>query len=274
MRVPRSPHRQHRRFSATSQDETFTAHAAEERRSTSGQQSLKPQKRDHSRLGVLETIEVPSIKNPSQNPSTEPRANGLGDTSVSRESPDELQGEATTQPIPKNLDEKSKPPCHKRDDRLSSMSPVRKRSLADIQPTNFADSPRQGPKKMKRSHKSNKVSRHDVTSFRFGSIVKKVKKGESATVGLDEHALHLDEDIVGPGQRLTIPLQNVFRAVHGGDPCLKIRLKLAKKNDAPGDMIDIEFLTATSKRKLMVAVQNLQIKTIEKDMYVLLFLIL
>ena len=50
--------------------------------------------------------------------------------------------------------------------------------------------------------------------------------------------------------------------------------ELAKKNDAPGDMIDIEFLTATSKRKLMVAVQNLQIKTIEKDMYVLLFLIL
>lgn len=109
-----------------------------------------------------------------------------------------------------------------------------------------------------------------MTSFRFGSIGKTVTASEFAVVDLREDSLEVGEDIAGPRNRTSILLRNVVVAIRGREPSTKIRLKLAKKNGAPGNLVDIELSTAASKTRLVRTLQDKEIKIQDKDGYVFL----
>lgn len=229
-------------------------------------------KLEEPQLDVLESIERPKAKESLAETQVHPKylpSNGPRRVSDARESPDELQGEATTQPLPKNLEDKQNQTRH----RFINEHPkpaVRKRSPTDIQPTDFAGSPPQGPKKTKRNHQSSGISSLEVLSVRFGAVNKRVVKGESMAIRLDQEKLELGEDAAGPESNIDILLRHV-RVVHRGkEPSLKVRLRLSQSAQAPGDnIVDIEFLTQSDKEKLVQALQHMQAKIQDKEQYVL-----
>jgi hypothetical protein len=176
-----------------------------------------------------------------------------------------LQGEATTQPVPRFLEDKSNQ-ARRKFNTDKPMFPVRKRSPSptDIQPTDFAGSPPQGPKKIKRSRNS-PDSILDVIYVRFGSVSKRVVKGASITINLTPQKIELGEDIVGTGKKIEILIRNVRTVIRGIEPSLKLRLKLSQDSKAPGDTnVDIEFLVQSDKEKLVRVLQDSQIKALDK----------
>jgi hypothetical protein len=188
------------------------------------------------------------------------RVDAVSDT---RDSPDELQGEATTQPVPRFLEDKSNQ-ARRKFNTDKPMFPVRKRSPTDIQPTDFAGSPPQGPKKIKRSH-NRPDSILNVIYVRFGSVGKRVVKGASTTINLAPQKIELGEDIVGTGKKIEILIRNVRTVIRGIEPSLKLRLKLSQDSKAPGDTnVDIEFLVQSDKEKLVRVLQDSQIKALDK----------
>lgn len=258
-----NPHRSRQRRTSDSQDENFTAQAAQQRR-----YFVSDYRFPESHNGAHSIIpgEVLGGKDTAQQVLSHPvQTVGARRISSSRESPDELQGEATTQPIPKNLDENPKKNRHKHQTHEAPMSPSRKRSPTDIQPTDFAGSSHQGPKRARRNPKASTGFEIELMSFRYGTFAKKVKTGESATVGLREDGLEVGEDIAGPGNGTFILLRNVVLVFRGREPSMKLRLKLAKKSDALSDIVDIELLTIASKTRLVKTLQDKGIKIQDKD---------
>ena len=243
--------------------------AAEQRRAGALKTDKKPQankEAERPQQALIDIIEKHGLgeKGPShQNATSSSKPYAVSDT---RESPDELQGETTTQPVPRFLDAKQPQSRHKVN-KDSPLSPARKRSPTDIRPTDFAGSPPQGPKKIKRTPNS-LASSFDVISVRYGSVRKRVAKGERAAIQLAPEKIELGEDIFGPGKKMEILMRNVRTALQGVEPSLKLRLKLSQKSEAPGDNIDIEFLVQSDKRKFVQVLQDFQIKTLDKTGFV------
>ncbi|KAJ5182984.1 hypothetical protein N7492_000600 [Penicillium capsulatum] len=257
----------HRRFSVDTQDEQFTAKATQQRRSLNSDQQSPESHKPSYHPAATGLIEAPTGRNISRQVLSPPvELNGSRRIPSPRESPDELQGEATTQPIPKTLNEKLQKTRTRQQVHENLMSPSRKRSPTDIQPTDFTGSPRQGPKRAKRSHKASRDTELEVTSFRFGNIASKFQKGEAAVVDLSEEGLTVGEDIAGTQRGTSILLRHVVQAFQGQEPSRKIRLKLAKKADNPSDKVDIELLTVADKLRLVKALQAEGIKPQAKDM--------
>lgn len=273
IRIDRSP-RQTRRSrhdsfaSADSHDEQFTATAAQQRRSL-------PNTKERPRHEVLGCIEIPKSKDiPTRKTSGQSRfdrqkgasSTGARRDSEGRESPDELQGDATTQPVPKFLDEKHE--LSRRKFNESLISPGRKRSPSDIQPTEFASSSHQGSKRAKRNHKKLGVSILSVLFVGYGPVNKRIAKGESAAIRLSQDKLELGEDIAG-SDKIEVPLRLVRMVQQGTEPSRRVRLILSRHSEAQdANNMDIEFLMALDKEKLVNVLQDMQTKVQNKEEYV------
>lgn len=274
IRVDRSPRvtrrHQHIRFPSEDSDEHFTLRATQQRRSLSNvkeghrQQELEAVGIPRSRAIAAETTKSRSQFN---------RGEGLSPSisrriSEGRESPDELQGEATTQPIPKDFDGKNDQIRRKllQDQR----SPIRKRSPSDIQPTDFTGSQHQGSKKTKRNRNCSGPVSLDVLFIRYGDIIKRTAKGESAAILLHQDKIELGEDVTGK-TTTEILLRHIVGAQQGIAPSHRVRLMLSRHSAAPGhNQVDIEFLMDLGKSKLIQVLQSsqMQIKIQDKDEYV------
>ncbi|KAJ5573757.1 uncharacterized protein N7459_008184 [Penicillium hispanicum] len=272
VRINPSPRRLPRRqFSDESQEERFTLRAAMQRRSginVENQSSHKTVKSDQPGQAYLESVEIPVTKDRASahtRPSKPLLSNATRCESDGRESPDELQGEATTQPLPKHPDEKSNQ-IRGNINKEHLVSPSRKRSPADIEPTDFLALPRQGLKKTKRSHKSSMSRSFQVLSLGFGPVRKNNVKGKSAAIQLGQENITLGEDIAGPEKNFEIPLRNVIAVERGEPPSLKVILKLSHYVDAPGSRIDIEFLLQDEKKDFVRVFQSMQVKIVDKSM--------
>ena len=262
-----------RRLSDESQDELFTSHAARQRRSGVNIESCsphKPVKLGQNRHAYLESVEIPPsmTRSVEQEQASQPHmfpSMGIRREPDARESSDELQGDVTTQPLPKHSDRISKQ-IRQIGNKGQLVSPSRKRSPADIEPTDFVRSTRRGPKKAKRGHKIPISSSFDVHNLRFGGIKISSRQGRRATLLMEHEKIVLGEEIVGPGELIKVPLRNVITVVRGIFPSLKVRLKLSKNADALSDILDIEFLIQAEKNQFVQQLQEKQIKIIDKDM--------
>ncbi|KAJ5689267.1 hypothetical protein N7462_003659 [Penicillium macrosclerotiorum] len=261
VKIYRSPHlsQRGRLPSINSQDEQFTVQAAAQRRSLSHNEDRHPPQTNSSspnqpRCNLLESIELHHGKETSKNLQPQPEAlsqspmllNGSGNASGSRESSDEIQGEATTQPIPRNLDDR---PIqgHRNVAREQPLSPARKRSPTDIRPTDFVRSPRRRSKKVKHQHESSDLTLLFISSIRFGNISKKVEKGEEVAIVLDDKKIQLGQDITG-SRKVDIFFRYIRTALRAECHAnRKVRLQLSHYEDAPGKIVDIDFLWQSDK---------------------------
>jgi hypothetical protein len=262
IRMP-SNSRSHRKFAfADLPEEKFTENAAQQRRDlmkNAGSRLTQVTQVNGKPKGagdglVMDRIEIGTKKvdknrvtipsNPARLPNpTGPPANG-------RESPDELQGDATTHPMPKTLT--GKPVKSGRQSRIEiHPSPPRKRSPSDIQPTIFSSSP-QDKKKAKRSHqKPAKKLILQASYFRMGSLNKTCSEDESAAIYLVDNELQLRDEIPGSGPVLKISFDEI-RNIHVGDgTSRKVRLSIAGAHGGKNKKFDIELGTPKEKHTLL-----------------------
>lgn len=282
VRVSHSPRRRrHLGFSSGgSQDELFTESAARQRRSlTSNADPQSPDANNKAdrppRREVLESVEIPKTNESASatldRTSSYPRQSAVSGkahlSSSTRESPDELQGEVTTHPVPKSLHEKHNHAYRKTKDDTQPESPVRKHSPTDIRPTTFTGSSRQVPRKPKNSHSDSSQWPLHILSLRFGPYKKSVAKEENVALHMNRECIELGEDIIGPGKRTSILFRHIRQVVQGQDPSRKVRIRLSKSDDAPSDVVDIEFSTTQDKERLFQVLQDPHIKIQDREMY-------
>jgi hypothetical protein len=277
IRINRSPQvlrrSQHTRFpSDGSPEERLTSIAAELRRSGASYADKGKQANKRSELPKQSLLDVfenpdPSANNPThQNVTLSGKAHAVPDT---RESPDELQGEATTRAVPVSLDDTKTQPRRKLDaDNI--ISPARKRSPSDIRTTEFPSSSPQGSKKVKRSHGPlpSRVN-INVNYLRHGSIARHSKQNQHYSVRLTPQKIELGEEFTGQRKKMDILLRNVRLAYRGIETSRKIRLKLSQKSESPGDsFVDIELTSQNDKLLLLEQLEASQIKVQDKTEYV------
>ncbi|KAJ5735831.1 uncharacterized protein N7483_000956 [Penicillium malachiteum] len=144
----------------------------------------------------------------------------------SGESDDEIQGDVTTNPPPKQINEK--------------------RSSTDMDPFMFSES----RKKAKKSHPPSKAVFFEIVYLHFGDLQRNFAKGktEGAAICLDEHNIHLQEDILGRGEKdIEIPIRTIAQALYGKKTSCKVTLKLSRGASTLGDHVDIEFLEVSER---------------------------
>lgn len=271
-RSPRSTRRAHRdRLSSTdSYDEKFTSAATQQRRSLANT-------KERPRQAKIAAIEVPKSKGttfekardaPESDRQKRPSPTGTRRVSERGESPDELQGEATTQPIPKYLDERQD---HSRRVLENRPSPMRKRSPSDIQPTDFGGSSHQRSKKAKHNEK-HPWTLHciELRSLHFGSVNKRGSKEKGFLyLFVKEDKLELQEEKRGAGKEIEIPLRHIQKAVQGIGESRRVRLGLSGLSDAQeANHIDFEFTTLEDKEMLVKVLRDMQTKIQDKEEYV------
>lgn len=269
VKVERSPHPRRRRrvSSSVSQDERFIQMATQQRRSFESTDFNHDSRLDRHRERSPDCVVVQDLGEFARDSRGE--MDGTRRGSIYRESSDELQGETTTQPVPKFFDAKHQhTECQS--DEAPSPPPARRRSPADIRPTNFTT----GCQALKKPRKDNKRSnrcRLQAASLRFGSIKESAADGESLAVYLDLDAerIELSQETVGPLKDMSILFWQISAALIGNTPSRKVRLRLLKIASAPGNQVDLEFSNLKDKERLCQALRESEVKIQDKDEYAL-----
>lgn len=243
-----------RSTSADSHDEKFTGRAAQQRRELArGAGELHP-------VGRSETKTKKSDRN-HHCTTPESIAFPIND----RESPDELQGDITTHPIPKSLTGKSIKATHHSRDAMQSEPANRKRSPFDIQPTEFS-SPTQDKKKAKRSHqKSNKKSTLQASYCRIGSFVKTCGDDEFTPIHAIDDGLEVLTDPLGPVKK--IPFRSIKSAILGEETSQTISLLISGEHSDSKPRSDIRCRTRNDMSTLLEILRTNHITVRRKDMY-------
>ncbi|KAJ5176855.1 uncharacterized protein N7482_002732 [Penicillium canariense] len=274
-RSPRNRTRDRLPSHTGSLDEQFTAGAAVQRRYSGfnvdnadqqpTQAYLDPLRLKRNVLGSIE-IAAPKGNTSEQIQSqtgTQPSipSNMARIAPDSGDSPDELQGEVTTQPVPKRLEEKHNQKRRKQLHEQIMVSPSRKRSPADIEPTDFARSPRQGLKKSKHENRGSESALFYILSVRFGTISKTVENGEEVVIRVSDDRIELGKAITG-GKPVEVLLRHIRSAYQGED---KVRLQLSHYQGSPGAYVDIHFSREASKRRFVQLLEKWCDEVPEKD---------
>ncbi|KAJ6155476.1 hypothetical protein N7470_006042 [Penicillium chermesinum] len=258
------PGQHQRRRSATSEDERFMARATRQR-----QRQLRETNPVSSQNHQALYVEIPNVDTKvSTIAANIPKSSRfpVDDKNTSRdgrgrESPDELQGAVTTDPLPKTLPRKIKP-TRTQEVQEVPRSPSRKRSPSDIQQTDFAGSPRQGPKKAKLDHKRSKDSSLEVALFRFGPV-ERTDANSHIGLEMDDKALELKD--AGHGEEpVKILVRHVDKVIQGRQ-CLKLRMMLKRHDSSIANRVDIEFKTVKSRDRVVQICQKAGVKIATKD---------
>ncbi|KAE8150181.1 hypothetical protein BDV25DRAFT_154908 [Aspergillus avenaceus] len=275
--LPRSSNRhlkRHIRFpSEDNLTEQFTENAAKERRAQSSNVHTQPNNLERSdrapRQEIMESVEI-HPHTPDEKPlgtSSPKRGVETNWKSAlnSRESPDELQGDATVGPAPLSLDRKSEntnSPGEKRGRREIGQ----RSSPADIQPTVFTESRK--TKKKKAQHPESKFSLKyfDATFLRFGDL-------EHVSNGATDPFKFAVEKGNGPvsinflSQDKKVPLEKLMKILQGESPSCHARLEFLKKSTDNGVM-DIIFVSRQEQETFCNLITGLcfpQVKLVGKD---------
>ncbi|KAL3462580.1 hypothetical protein BJX64DRAFT_258989 [Aspergillus heterothallicus] len=243
-RVPRlSPRKETRiidRFSSEDdKDIGFTHNAAEERRKGSRISGA-----DVRQASPMQPQEDPgfSVKIPSQVRVSLPAKTR---SSLARESPDELQGDATVHPVPRSLDRS------KRD----------QTSPSDIRPTTFASDEKR-VRKSRKGKSNNKRSASEAFKlgfFRTGPLLYDALGGENDKLQLDSLNDRIIITVADGGIIREISLGRINKILVGDEQSRKIRLELPKDSSerSRDHKIDIELLTSDEKARFASRVQKL-----------------
>ncbi|KAL1989293.1 hypothetical protein VTN96DRAFT_55 [Rasamsonia emersonii] len=198
-------------------------------------------------------------------------------TSDMRESPDELQGEATVQPAPSSLSVNYRRD-HTSESRSSDRSEKDARkgtqriSPSDIKPTTFTSSRQSEGKKQRKLRKVTSGKSHvrlfEASLFRFGSVERVASEKQAFDVGFDSSnetigLAAVSETEVDKGA--TIPVRKVALALQGMDGSRKVRLKLSKTEGAFDETVDIEFQSEKDKLDLCNLLETKGVKIRKKE---------
>ncbi|KAJ5108623.1 Peptidase C48 SUMO/Sentrin/Ubl1 [Penicillium angulare] len=243
---PLSHKQQRRPVPSTSPEEAFTSKASQQRRAKTHE------KKPHE--SVLQAVEVPVFREkPSENRKKQTKPahssshdmNGFQRSHEARESSDEIQGEVTTLPVPKDLSDKPTQRSSKLEDQI--ISPTRKRSPTDIPTTDFS----KVKKKNKKVHDSPTMMPLDITYILFGPIQKCYTEGKSAFIYLDQEKIQVGPDIVGEdGKPADILLRKIYAVYYGKESSRKLTLHL-RGESASSDTVCMEFLTSEAMTQLV-----------------------
>ncbi|OJJ48942.1 hypothetical protein ASPZODRAFT_1359317 [Penicilliopsis zonata CBS 506.65] len=191
-----------------------------------------------------------------------------------RESPDELQGEATVPPRPANfIVRRTRAPEHGQEaSGKTRREPSRSPSPRDIRPTRFLSGLQHEPQKLTQgTPKPERIPRakrryFDAKLIRFGSIDLEASDKQPIQVQVDntKETIELSEASREPGSNTSIPIQKLIVLFRGTEPSQKVRLKLSKSKDG-GDLIDLEFLTSRDKEDLCSLLAQKGVKVQEKS---------
>ncbi|KAL2845995.1 hypothetical protein BJX68DRAFT_128748 [Aspergillus pseudodeflectus] len=254
-RVPRSsPRKEIRsvdRYSSEDKDIRFLREARDERRRESSISGIDAREDppNPSHEGSNLTVEIPSqpLVRDSQwmkTPQVHIPSIAKGRPPVSRESPDELQGGATVQPVPSSLDRS------KRDQTgLPNQS-----SPSDIRPTTFASIEKRGRKPKKGKRPASETFR--LNSFRTGPHIHDVLGGENDLLVLDPSGGKITITVGDAGIRRDVFFRKILRVLVGDKHSRKLRLELSKESGQDNKM-DIELLTSDEKALFSSMIQKL-----------------
>ncbi|KAL2846126.1 hypothetical protein BJY01DRAFT_213707 [Aspergillus pseudoustus] len=269
-RVPRpSPRKEPRfidRFSSEDKDLSFTRDAADERRRRSSASVADPCQTSPMHPGEKPEIFVEITSQPSANDDlrmkSPPRVRipplAKGRLSISRESPDELQGEATVQPVPTSLDRSTRDKTSV-DDRSSP---------SDIRPTTFASHEKRARKsrKGKPNNKRPAPETFRLGFFRTGPHIRDALGGENDMLILDPVDDKITITVPDKGNIREISLGKVNRILVGDEDSRKIRLELSM-GPSRDHKVDIELSTSNEKARFKFLIQKLnQSRTIQIDL--------
>lgn len=150
------------------------------------------------------------------------------------------------------------------------MSPVRKRSPSDIQPTDFAGSSHRRSKKVKRNGKGPSDLYLKLRFLHFGSVIKRSsEEKELLLLRVSQDQLELEEEQLGTGKEVEIMLRHVRTVVQGGGLSPKVRLLLSRSSGAhDANQIDFEFASFDDKEQLVDRLRDMQVKIQYKHVYV------
>lgn len=252
-------------FSSEDPDFIFTRDAAKERRRKSallkGDPSNVPWKVPvHASNLSVEIVNKPSVSDNTFEtpppPHEKPRA------LLSRDSPDELQGDVTVRPVPTSL---SKPRRESRDEPLSP----------DIRPTLFTSQAISKPGKTRNKRgRANKGLPHrqtfKVVYYRGGSFLQEALKGENDQLIMDPGGGDSGKVIVripDSGYVHSISLRKVLKILVGGASSRKVRFELSKAG-VDDNKYDFELSTANEKEQLCSCLRELKIEVQEKKGWV------
>ncbi|KAL4742105.1 hypothetical protein BDV11DRAFT_181571 [Aspergillus similis] len=248
-------------FSSEDPDLIFTRDAAKERRKESallrGDFNNVPWKVPaHTSNLSVEIVNKPSV---SDNVfETSPPRHEKPRALLSRDSPDELQGDVTVGPVPTSL---SKSRRESRDEPLSS----------DIRPTLFTSQAMSRPGKTKNKRgRANKGLPHrqtfKVVYYRGGSFLQEALKGENDQLIMDPSGGDSGKVIVkipDSGYVHSMSLRKVLRILVGGASSRKVRFELSKVG-VDDNKYDFELSTADEKEQLCSCLRELKIEVQEK----------
>ncbi|KAJ0417712.1 hypothetical protein BJY00DRAFT_198737 [Aspergillus carlsbadensis] len=244
-RVPRSsPRKETRsvdRYSSEDKDIHFLREARDERRRESSISGIDaredPPNRSHEASHL--TVEIPfqplvHDRQGMKTPQVHIPSIAKGRAFVSRESPDELQGGATVQPVPTSLGRS------KRD----QTSILNQSSPSDIRPTTFASLEKRGRKTRKGKRPAPETFR--LNFFRTGPQIRDALGGENDLLVLDPSGGKITITVGDAGFKREVYFRKILRILVGDEHSRKLRLELSKESGQDNKM-DIELLTSDEK---------------------------
>ncbi|KAJ6146962.1 hypothetical protein N7497_008944 [Penicillium chrysogenum] len=258
----------HDQFSSTdSRDERFTETAAQQRRnqarSTDPRLSHVNGRSNHTTDAVvIGSIDV-GPKRASRNRTAAPSTNYHRPVN-GRESPDELQGDITTHPVPRSLSQKQSQTARPLKPGMHTETSTRKRSPSDTRSPELSPPP-PTTKKTKVSQK-NSEKKQLLCYFRIGVFGKSCLAEEFVPIYVNKEGLVLREDALGQGNTISILFGNIHQIVVGEKPSRKVRIKQSQGSVQAGDLLDIEFWTTEAKMNFLELLDLSLERRISKDM--------
>ncbi|KKK13695.1 hypothetical protein ARAM_000827, partial [Aspergillus rambellii] len=274
IKVPRiSPQKMPRRPSCQSSEDRdlgFIHGAVQERRRQSIVSSVNSEPAARDQLGALsvpsveisnKSTTVPTKKTAKGPPAGDYRAlaNGKMRASLSRESPDELQGEATVRPVPASLEDSTK----------NAPSAPRTSSPSNIRPTVFTSSSHgtlTNPKYKKAKAAKGKSVRQSfkVTFFRGGAAHDPPEsQTDELVVNSTEGDICIRPSEADIRHEIHIPLQKVLKILTGDTASRKIRLETSKGSEQE-TKFDIELSSVREKEEFCSLARELHIIEVQE----------
>ncbi|KAG0155680.1 hypothetical protein PDIDSM_2853 [Penicillium digitatum] len=244
-----SIHPQHGQISsAGSRDERFTETAAQQRRDQARSKAPRLYQPNGRASQTSEAIVIGNIeagpKRAGRNRTAVPSAS-IHRPVNGRESPDELQGGITTHQVPRSFSGTQLQTTRPSKPGIYTEPPTRKRSPSDARTPEFAP-PSPATKKPKVSQK-NSDKKHLSRYFRTGSFGKSCNKMEYFPIYSNMEGLELREDVLGQGNTISIPFQQIRQIFIGEPPSRKVRIKMLQSSVQADDQLDVEFWTTDEK---------------------------
>lgn len=247
-RAPRTPEKSSNRHGYVSDenDELFTEEAHKERLSN---QNPLDSKQDLFQGIDIQPRKTFREKNLTSSPSIQRQLNRDG--LDGRESPDEIQGAATVQPVPSVLPASQKRDIFSKPDAEAAEGTTRSRSSSDIRPTIFLPHDQKGNRsRNKRKGKHQRL--FDAHSVRLGSM--QLPSSDEQVVEVRVDASNGKLEIVATnsdGISLhEVLFKRIVQVLRGDDPCCKIRLKLSAQAESPFAHVDMELSSKEQKNDI------------------------